>query len=87
MAQTLQLCDFPIKSYSRKSEHVLNFNTKCVIRFIFQFLKKKFQINIFYFNLIIINKFNLVIMMIDFIIKNIFKSILVNSLKNRKMIR
>ena len=40
---------------------------------LFSLLKNKF----FYFNLIIINKFNLVIIMIDFIIKNKFKSILV----------
>ena len=48
----------------------------------FDFIKLFFfKINIFYFNLFIINKFSLVIIMVDFIIKNKFKSILVILLK------
>ena len=35
-----------------------------------------FKINIFYFYLIIINKYSLIIIMVDFIIKNRFKGIL-----------
>ena len=40
-----------------------------------------FKINNFYFNLIIINNFSLVIIMVDFICKNKFKGILVILLK------
>ena len=54
-----------------------------MIRFIFQFeqIFFFFKINIFYFNLIIIKNFSLVIIMIDFIIKNRVKGILVISIK------
>ena len=73
MPQTLHSCDFPIKSYDYKSEYVLNFSTKRVNRFIFLFLKfiLFFKINIFYFNLKIINNFSLIIVMVDFIIEKI----------------
>ena len=54
-----------------------------MIRFIFQFQKIIFlKINSFYLNLIIINKFSLIIIIVDFIIINRLKSILVILLKN-----